>query len=236
MKLLTSSMFALLLANSACTTTYFPARAGTFFTMQDNCNGCAVGDPTPINTAVVEYVLSRPGTKIREHYEVMGVQAKNGTIQQAGMYGTEFALLLEEQKAFIHEAATKAGVDVNDPAKLNEFLANGEVMSRAVARLTAAATAEAIKNEGRAQWWWAAEWEKNEQGTFEPAGYMGFFTLVVGRQAENKVEVYLYGSDQDPTTPVLAFDTSGVKGAFDASASLAFDDVAASIKPIALAQ
>jgi hypothetical protein len=222
---------------SGCVTTY--AQHGMYM-MQDNCMGCEGGD-TIVNPAVVEYVLSRPESKIAEHYKmVVGWRtgklkvtedgAFNGPLRQNMIADLEW--VLAEQQDFIAGEVAKRGGTAGDLATMAPQLEDGELLARALARLTAPGAAAAFADVQRAQWLWAQRWEQDDEGTWDtPMVFGGYNTLIIGKTAERTVELFNSGKGLDATVPMAVFDVSEVEGAFDAGAALSFDEVAAKIKP-----
>jgi len=234
-------LVSLSLGGSGCITTYFtPPYDHPMFAVMDNCNGCDVGD-SAVHPAVIEYVLSRPESKIAEHYKhLMGVET--GAMKQApaDAYNTyirqrmmlDLAWLVAGAGDFLAAEAAKKGGSGTEIATMAPGLTDGEALARAVAKLTSPHLAPAFAEAKRAQWNWANRWEKNDEGLWDQPSMMGLTTsILVGKAADKTVALYHFGKDLDVSEPALLYDLTDVPGAFDPAAALTFEDVAAKIKP-----
>jgi hypothetical protein len=244
MKSRLSRSFLLLAGLSAgsagCVTTYMKG-GNPMYMMQDNCMGCEAGD-TAVHPAVVEYVLSRPQCRIADHYRmVMAWQTGAIKVAEEGMFnkgGRDWMLqdlqwltAEPQQAAFLATEVAARGGTPGDLQAIASHLADGELLARALARQTAPAAAQAFADVKRAQWFWSQRWEQGDDGAYDNATVMGLYTtVVIGKTASKTVELFHAGKGLDPTVPVLVLDVSELPGAFDPSAALTFEEVAAKAK------
>ena len=230
------------LAMTAMLTLSTPAEAKQYanspggFMITTNCVGCPKGDKATLNPAVYQYLLSQQESVVRAHYDaystfiVLPEEQKGGLNKaMAGLAWGDLNWIYGNQTDFIN---AQTGTNEVGPALAADE--DGTIFARAVAMQTADAANEMLAKKGLVTYMWGMHWTNgaDEGAPVEPKVPMVFgiqmslFTVDVDTKT---VTMHVWGKGMVTTVrkTVATIDLSGVPGAFDAGASLTYEDVAA---------
>ena len=135
----------------------------------------------------------------------------------------------------VMESLSETGFDseagTTDLAGLLAAQQDGVLLARAAARTTSDAANQMMAKKGWAQWFWGVRWERKDGGWKIPT-IANTITIVVADERKQTVSVHLWGKEMVTSVRKASavYDVSGVKGAFDPSATLTVADVAAGVK------
>lgn len=200
------------------------------------CSGCPKGDKAQLNPTVLEYLLADKESVVRVHYEALGRWDKGGKGETSNnplimtTIQGELEYLYKLGKPFIDEETGTS--DITAALHADE---DGTVFARAVARYTAPLRLLHLNKKGRVQYW-GTRWENAgtaaEPQWKTPTVFGASQNVYTVDEAAQTVSAHIWGKGMVTVvrTPYCTYDLSGVEGAFDGDAEIAFEDVAKGIK------
>ena len=206
------------------------------FSVEDKCYASKekVEKGVALNPTVLEYVLSRPQSFVHSHFAAYSayIQTGGGRLSSNPVVGElfqkDFAHVASAQSAFVMDHAEST--TIGSVASLDNA---GEIMARATARQTVDAARQAFERKGCAVYKWGWRWDKTSEGWKASSVDGVAWTTIYAYPSKSEVHVHLYspkGFSRNTGKPVAVYDLSGVEGAFDAGAEVAWNTVVENVQ------